>query len=278
MSRPRAARPRRLPSCPWPCWPGCSADRPPGDPTASAPLRLDASVAQFRFDEGTRNLKAGVTNDGDHDIRVSQATIAWDGFAFPTVPLAGGAVHPGQTAAFTIAYGAAQCGRPPTDRPGAGRGRRRSHHPAAAARRGPGAARPAARQGLRRRSCSTAPRPCTCGSRRPPRGCGGRSTSRPTGDPAPARGDRPRCGWSTSAGACCSTSCRGGGAARCRVSSRRTREVLAFPVLLGSAHRCDPHALRAELADVPDQRLRPARHATRSNAWSCRCRARSATG
>ena len=82
------------------------ADRT-GD-TLSA-LRLVASVAQFRFDEGTRNLKAGVTNDSDEDIRVSQATIAWDGFAFPTVPVAGGVVHPGQTAAFSIAYGAPEC-------------------------------------------------------------------------------------------------------------------------------------------------------------------------
>jgi hypothetical protein len=97
---------------------GCSADRPPATPTApSAPLHLDASVAQFRFDEGTRNLKAGVTNNSDRDIRVSRATISWDGFAFPTVPLGDGAVHPGQTAAFTIAYGAARCTRPPAADP-----------------------------------------------------------------------------------------------------------------------------------------------------------------
>jgi hypothetical protein len=94
---------------------GCSADRSPA-PTAP-PLRLEASVAQFRFDEGTRNLKAGVTNHSDHDIRVSRATLAWDGFAFPTVPLPGDAVHPGQTAAFTIAYGAARCDQPPRTDP-----------------------------------------------------------------------------------------------------------------------------------------------------------------
>jgi hypothetical protein len=93
--------------------PGCS----PAPEPAPAPLRLVASVAQFRFDEGTRNLKAGVTNDSDRDIRVSQATIAWDGFAFPTVPVTGGAVQPGQTAAFTIAYGAPRCSAPPRGRP-----------------------------------------------------------------------------------------------------------------------------------------------------------------
>ncbi len=95
---------------------GCSADRAPASRHGAAALRLDASVAQFRFDEGTRNLKAGVTNNGDRDIRVSQATILWDGFAFPTVPIPGDAVEPGQTAAFTIRYGAPRCDRPPTAR------------------------------------------------------------------------------------------------------------------------------------------------------------------
>ena len=80
-------------------------------------LRLDASVTQFRFDEGTRNLKAGVTNNGTGAVRVSQATIVWGGFAFPTIPIGGGPVPPGQTAAFTIAYGAPQCSQPPTGRP-----------------------------------------------------------------------------------------------------------------------------------------------------------------
>ena len=66
------------------CLGGCSA--PPGQRTQPAPLRLDASVTQFRFDEGTRNLKAGVTNNSDREIRGSRATIVWDGLAFPTVP------------------------------------------------------------------------------------------------------------------------------------------------------------------------------------------------
>ena len=96
---------------------GCSSPSAAEPAPTPAPLRLVASVAQFRFDEGTRNLKAGVTNDSDRDIRVSQATIAWDGFAFPTVPVAGGDVHPGQTAAFTIAYGAPQCSAPPRAKP-----------------------------------------------------------------------------------------------------------------------------------------------------------------
>src|SRR4051812_1171529 len=54
---------------------GCSSPSAPSPAPTAAPLRLVASVTQFRFDEGTRNLKAGVTNDSDEDIRVSQATI-----------------------------------------------------------------------------------------------------------------------------------------------------------------------------------------------------------
>ena len=99
------------------CAAGCSGHPAPRTAPSPTALRLDASVAQFRSDEGTRNLKAGVTNNSDRTIRVSQATIAWDGFAFPTVPITGGATLPGQTAAFTIAYGAARCARPPSTPP-----------------------------------------------------------------------------------------------------------------------------------------------------------------
>ena len=96
----------------------CTSSPAPGSAhRSSAPLRLDASVAQFRFDEGTRRLKAGVVNDGDRAVRVTQATIEWDGLAFPDVPLPDSPVPPGQAAAFTIAYGAPQCGRPPAGPP-----------------------------------------------------------------------------------------------------------------------------------------------------------------
>lgn len=96
------------------CTSGSSNDRPAAP---RSPTRLDASVAQFRFDEGTRRLKAGVTNDGRADIRVTRATIDWDGLAFPTLPLPDEAVHPGQTAAFTIAYGEPRCAPGPVGRP-----------------------------------------------------------------------------------------------------------------------------------------------------------------
>jgi len=91
--------------------PGEGADAKPAEP------RLVASVAQFRFDEGTRRLKAGVTNDGDADIRVTRATVEWDGLDFPEVRLPDEAVRPGQTAAFTIEYGAPRCARPPEEAP-----------------------------------------------------------------------------------------------------------------------------------------------------------------
>ena len=78
---------------------------------------MKASVAQFRFDEGTRHLKAGVTNGSDQDIVVSRATIRWDGLAFRSVRLPADVVHPGQTAAFDIEYGAAGCDRRPVGRP-----------------------------------------------------------------------------------------------------------------------------------------------------------------
>jgi len=92
--------------------------------TSAAPVRpdppatgLDASVTQFRFDEGTRRLKAAVGNDGDRDVRVTRATIAWTAMAFTTVPLPDDPVPPGQAAAFTIRYGKARCSSRPTDRP-----------------------------------------------------------------------------------------------------------------------------------------------------------------
>ena len=100
------------------CLAGCTSD--PESPPAVEQVpaaRLDASVAQFRFDEGTRNLRAGVTNNSDRDIRVTSATIVWDGFAFPDVPITDDLVKPGLTAAFQIAYGHPRCDHEPSGPP-----------------------------------------------------------------------------------------------------------------------------------------------------------------
>ena len=94
---------------------GCSG-APREDASPSAPP-LVASIAQFRFDEGTRRLKAGVTNDGDDDIRVTRATVEWDGLDFPAVRLPDEPVRAGQTAAFTVEYGEPSCARPPAGPP-----------------------------------------------------------------------------------------------------------------------------------------------------------------
>ena len=211
---------------------------------SAAPLRLDASVAQFRFDEGTRQLKAGVTNDGDRAVRVSKATIAWDGLAFPTVPLSDGAVPPGQAAAFTIAYGAPQCGRPPAGQPvlvAVVDGRSRA---AAAARRGPRAAAPAARQGLRGRSGSTGPASGGPAARGPhPTARGEEYLPGRPGAAAPARRHRRRALVDLGGSVLLDLTPRAGRRALpSRMAGDRARRS-AFPVLLGSAHRCDAHAL-----------------------------------
>jgi hypothetical protein len=96
----------------------CTADDASAPRRADGDLHLDASVAQYRFNEGTRDLRAGITNQGRDAVRVSQATVAWDGLAFPTVPIPDGTLAPGETAAFTIQYGAPpQCSHPPATRP-----------------------------------------------------------------------------------------------------------------------------------------------------------------
>lgn len=100
------------------CVAGCSSTPDPKPATPEVPsAQLDASVTQYRPDEGTRNLRAGVTNNSKRDIRVTSATISWDGFAFPKVPISDDLVKPGLTAAFDIAYGAPECSHEPTAKP-----------------------------------------------------------------------------------------------------------------------------------------------------------------
>jgi hypothetical protein len=84
----------------------CTAERRESAP----PPRLVASATQFRYDEGTNHLHAGVTNAGTTPVTVTSATLTWSGFDWPTVRIPAQPVPPGQTAAFVIAYGAARCG------------------------------------------------------------------------------------------------------------------------------------------------------------------------
>jgi hypothetical protein len=91
---------------------GCAAARPA--PERPAPGLL-ASVTQFRPDEGTRNLHAGITNRGGRPVTVTSATVVWSGFSWSTVRVPAEPVPPGQTAAFVVRYGAPHC----ATRPGA---------------------------------------------------------------------------------------------------------------------------------------------------------------
>ncbi|HET6628122.1 MAG TPA: hypothetical protein VFG63_17165 [Nocardioidaceae bacterium] len=87
----------------------CSAEQaaPPRTPD------LDASITQFRNDEGTRNLRAGVTNGSDTTVTVSRATLDWAGFAPTSVDIDDWVLEPGRTAGFTMQYGDARCGADP---------------------------------------------------------------------------------------------------------------------------------------------------------------------
>ncbi len=94
---------------------GCTGAAPARQ-SISVPSRLVASITQFRPDEGTRGLHAGVTNQGPGAVTVTRARVVWPGFAWTSGRLPGGPVPAGQTAAFVVRFGAARCpvaGAPP---------------------------------------------------------------------------------------------------------------------------------------------------------------------
>ena len=96
---------------------GCdsgSSDQQAPTPAAS---ELDATAGQFRFDEGTRNVPTGITNNSSKPITVTKAEISWDGFAWKPQKLSDEPVLPGQTAAFVSHFGRADCTtKPPAPR------------------------------------------------------------------------------------------------------------------------------------------------------------------
>lgn len=86
---------------------GCTSAAPPAE--GPRVQRLLASATQFRPDEGTRNLHAGVTNLGPRTVTVTSARVVWPGFSWQTVRIPAAPVPAGQTAAFVVRYGAAHC-------------------------------------------------------------------------------------------------------------------------------------------------------------------------
>lgn len=92
----------------------CSTAKQPLTPPAPD---LDASITQFRHQEGTRALRAGVTNVGDTTVTVTRATLDWAGFEPTSVDIDGWVLEPDRTAGFTMRYGDARCDSEPTERP-----------------------------------------------------------------------------------------------------------------------------------------------------------------
>jgi uncharacterized protein YceK len=94
---------------------GCSTPAPRQQAREDA-VRLEASVSQSRFDEGTRRLRAAVTNDGAATVQVTSATVDWSGFEPDEALFEDGRLGPGQTAGIALRYGEPRCAGDPTDR------------------------------------------------------------------------------------------------------------------------------------------------------------------
>lgn len=93
----------------------CTASEPKPSPT-QAPA-LAGSLTQNRFDEGTRNLRTAVTNLGRTTVTVTSASIAWQGFEPVPAKVEPGTLVPGQTAGFVMRYGDPRCASKPTTAP-----------------------------------------------------------------------------------------------------------------------------------------------------------------
>jgi hypothetical protein len=98
------------------CVVGACADSPGSDRQKPTPpsSELSASAGQFRFDEGTRNVRTGITNNSSKPITVTTARISWDGFEWSAAKLPKGPVLPDQTAAFISHFGRANCTAKPS--------------------------------------------------------------------------------------------------------------------------------------------------------------------
>lgn len=77
-------------------------------PATSTPT-LEVSVSQSRFDEGTRNLRAAITNAGTAAVTVTEATLTWRGFERQVTVLQPERLAPGDIVGFSLQYGDPRC-------------------------------------------------------------------------------------------------------------------------------------------------------------------------
>lgn len=83
---------------------------PPPPPPSPSPTALRLSLSQPRWDEGTRTLRVAVINDGATPISVSSATIQSAGFQPEVAAVDDGVTEPGGIAGFAVQHGDAICG------------------------------------------------------------------------------------------------------------------------------------------------------------------------
>jgi len=84
-----------------------------GKPTPPS-SELYASAGQLRFDEGTRDVRTGITNNSSKPITVTTAKIRWDGFNWTGAKLPKEPVPPDETASFISHFGRANCTEKPS--------------------------------------------------------------------------------------------------------------------------------------------------------------------
>ncbi len=72
---------------------------------APPPSHLDASITQFRFQEGSRTLRAGIQNLSGPPVRITRARVLWPGFRWPEVRLEDRPLTPTLTSAFDVELG-----------------------------------------------------------------------------------------------------------------------------------------------------------------------------
>ena len=85
-----------------------AAPMPQPEPPPSPPS-LGLSLSQPRWDEGTRTLRVAVINDSAAPVNVTSATVSSAAFEEAEVSVVEGPVDPGRIAGFTLEYGEPRC-------------------------------------------------------------------------------------------------------------------------------------------------------------------------